>query len=102
MGYIIFWAAEQESRRQSVKELFEEEGAMSPENAIEVKDLSPTQRATLQRLIKERVVMTVNGRHYFDLRGEEDYLRRARRHNWFVVLGLVLVATVLFLILNNK
>lgn len=101
MSYIIFWAAERESRRQSVKELFQREGAMAPEDAIEVKDVNQSQRDTLQRLVKERVVVSVDGKLYFDEAGEEDYLRRARRHNWLVSLSLILICAILFLILDN-
>jgi hypothetical protein len=102
MSYIIFWAADRESRRQSVKELFLRAGAMTPEKAIEIKDVSEVQMDTLQRLIKERVVLTVDGKHYFDEAGEEDYTRRSRRHNWFVVMVLLLICAILFLILDNK
>lgn len=102
MSYIIFWAADRASRRQSVKELFLREGAMTPEDAIEVKDVSQSQRDTLQRLVKERVVVIVDGKHYFDEAGEEDYLRRTRRYNWFVVLVLLLICVILFLALDNK
>ena len=87
-------------RYRSVRELFVNVNATDPQSAIEIEDVSSEQQATIRRLIGESVVKKVDHKHYFDLGGEEEYLRRVKRHNLWVIFVLLFLTIGLTLALK--